>query len=263
MRLYEEDLTAYDGERIRVYCGIPEYERFRNPIPAIIMTHGYTSKGKNKTNLVLAEWLIENGIATFIFDLSGHGESSGNISNQTVSKAAIEVQSVYKYVQGMDFVNSNMIGLFGSSFSGTAILHAAANLKDVYAVFLKSPITDYYDTRLHQLGDKKMEQWKKEGEIILNDGTKSNVSFIDDIMNINTYIDLKAVEVPVIVVQGSEDEDVTKSQIERLRVSLNTRKDRLYIIDGANHSYKKVEHFNEMISIFMKEMKGIYGLCTS
>ena len=82
-------------------------------------------------------------------------------------------------------------------------------------------------------------------------------------MNINTYIDLKAVEVPVIVVQGSEDEDVTKSQIERLRVSLNTKKDRLYIIDGANHSYKKVEHFNEMISIFMKEMKGIYGLCTS
>lgn len=261
MRLNEENIVAHNGESIKVYYALPDNKETDNSIPALIMTHGFTSKGKNKTNLSLAEWLINCGIATFIFDLSGHGGSSGCISNQTVSKAAVEVQSVYEYVKSLEFVNPNMIGLFGSSFSGTAILHATPLLEDVYAVFLKSPITDYYDTRLSQLGEKKMEQWKEEGQIILNDGTKSDVNFIIDVMNINTYMDMKLINAPIIVVQGSEDEDVTKSQIERLQVNLNMKKDRLYIIDGADHSYKKIEHFNKMISIFMNEMKDVYQIC--
>lgn len=234
------------GENLTLYVNSIDLCR---KMPTVILLHGFTSKGNNSTNIILVDRLSKQGIASVCVDLSGHGASEGDIAEQTVSKAENEIKSVFNWVINQDWIDTERIAILGNSFSGSAAILFAAENKKLSALALKSPVTDYYDVRLRQLGNARMEEWKEAGRILLNDGTPSNYSFISDLNHFNIYEEIQKAKCPILVVQGDKDEDIPMEHVKKLEKCIDPSKDVLKIIHGANHGYTNKDHFQRMIDI--------------
>lgn len=218
-----------------------------NKTPVVILLHGFASRGRNRTNLPIVEKLNEEGISTICVDLSGHGESEGNISETSVIKAQKEIELVFNWTLNQKWVDINKISILGNSFSGNALILFASKNNKIKSIVLKSPVTDYYAVRLNQLGKEKMEEWQKNGKIKINDKVISNYSFIKDLNGIDTYKEISKIACPVYVVQGDKDEVIPISHTKRLQEALNQNKDQIIIIKGADHGYSNSNHFDKMI----------------
>lgn len=239
-----EQIMGPFNEELAITIVRSEGESKKHPI--VIMAPGFTSSRENKTNSEISKRLLSHGISSVMVDLSGHGESEGDISDQTILKAEKELECVVDHVKMFDWVNTSKIALLGASFSGNSMILLASENSEICALGLKSPITDYVGTRIHQLGKNALEEWKNSSSIILNDGTTSKYQFIIDAKKTNTYKSVEKVQCPIYIVQGDNDEDIPNSHINELSKHLK-KKDFLNIISGATHGYGDEEHFNTMI----------------
>lgn len=246
--MYIKKLKNVEGENLNLYV---TETKSKTKVPVVIMFHGFTSKGNNSTNKRLVELLSEFGISSICVDLSGHGESEGKIEEQTITKAKEEIKVVFDWTSNQKWVDENKISILGSSFSGNAAILFAAHNNKLHSLVLKSPVTDYYDVRLRQIGTQKMETWKQEGKIILNDGTPSNYTFIEDVKGFDSYEEIKKIKCPLYVVQGDNDEDIPMEHVQRLEQILDFNKDEITIIKGADHGYTNKDYFNNMIELIV------------
>ena len=85
--------------------------------PTVIICHGYASNTESKTHLVLSKKLSELKINSFAFDFTGCGKSEGELFELTLSQGMDDLTYAYNYVKNN--LQSNHIGLLGSSFSGS------------------------------------------------------------------------------------------------------------------------------------------------
>lgn len=250
--MYTEKIKNYVGEDLFIYINKPkELKQY----PTVILLHGFTSKGNNLTNKYLVEKLNSLNIATVCVDLSGHGSSGGTIADQTVTKAKFEIKAVVNWIIEQNWVDTSRISILGSSFSGNAAILFASESNILHSLALKSPVTNYFDVRLRQLGTERIEEWKRNGEIVLNDGTLSGYAFITDLSNFDSYEEIKKINCPVFVVQGDNDEDIPMEHTYKLKQALNADKDNIIIIHGASHGYSNRKHFDKMIDLFVEFFK--------
>ena len=103
----------FPGSAGRNICGILNDAGGNKTLPLAVLVHGLGSSKDSTTNQMLAKILLENGIAVFRFDLFGHGETDGDFSDLTHSKAVEDTVSALEYVKGLGY---ERIGLVGSSF---------------------------------------------------------------------------------------------------------------------------------------------------
>jgi len=209
---------------------------YANYTSTILMLPGFTSKRRNSTNVDVANRLAGFGIQCIVADLSGHGDSSGDIEDQTVLRAAAEIASLLERltVNGIT-PPGQRIAVLANSFSANAALLVAAERSDLSAIVLKSPVVDYFSMRAAQLGDAKMEQWRVNRWIRLNDGTPSKYAFIEDALKANSYEAIEKVSCPLLAVHGGEDNDIPKEQIEKFRSRLLKLGQQHVIFIDADH----------------------------
>lgn len=245
----QEEILIKNEENETLVATVSLPENANNLLPITVMAPGFTSKRQNSTNRKLTELLIPKGIATLMIDLSGHGDSEGDIADQTLTKAKSEISCVFNKVRELDWVDKTRIALLGSSFSGNAMLLYAATDSQLKAIAMKSPITNYAEVRERQLGKDRIKEWRTKGYIEVPGGVTSKYEFYEDALRIDTYTAIEMIKAPILVVQGDQDEDIPMTHVERLKKVLNFNKDRLEIIHGADHGYTNPQHFGKMISI--------------
>ncbi|WP_150466152.1 UilS family quorum-quenching N-acyl-homoserine lactonase [Francisella sp. SYW-2] len=103
----------------------PENFDQNNKYPAIILCHGFAGF-KEVLLPAYAEAFAMAGYVVLNFDYRGFGESEGE-RGRLVPKLQIEdIHSAIDYVAGLDFVDSNKIGLWGTSYGGANAITAAA-----------------------------------------------------------------------------------------------------------------------------------------
>ena len=214
------------GEKLAVSVSRGDY------VATVVMFPGFTSKRKNTTNLELARFLTPLGVRCLVADLSGHGDSTGQIEDQTISKAADEISSILGLVE-REFAGP--IGLLGNSFSGTAAIVACSRASRVGALGLKSPILDYVTMRREQLGEVAMEAWARDGIIELPGGTPSRYSFIEDAQHLAVAQSLASLAIPVMAVHGGWDEQIPREQIEFWSERFSSDGREHAILESGNH----------------------------
>ena len=249
IEIITKKLLNNKGEKICIYINKVISDK---KTPVAILLHGFASRGKNRTNRPIVERLNKKGISTICVDLSGHGESEGSISETSVIKAEKEIEIVFNWVFNQEWVNTDKISILGNSFSGNALILFASKNKKIASIVLKSPVTDYYDVRLNQLGKSKMNEWQRNGSVMINNKIISNYSFIEDLNAIDTYKEISKIICPIYVIQGDKDEVIPISHTKRLKKVLNSNKDQIVIIKGADHGYSNEKHFNKMIEEIIK-----------
>ena len=146
------------GDRL---CGIlsdPKPEDLHKPL--IILVHGFSTCKDSNKNVTLQKLLNGKGVATFRFDLYGHGESQGKIEDITVSEAANDILCCIGFLINVGY---SRFGLVGSSFGGTASILAAAESACLFALALVCPVSDYLEKEKLQRGSQGIKKWKQLG----------------------------------------------------------------------------------------------------
>lgn len=217
-------------------------------IPVVVLCHGFATTKESETYLRLEKALNEVGLATFRFDFFGHGESDGKFEDITISEAIDDAVHAVSFMKEQGF---KRIGLFGSSFGGMAALLAASKTKSLFALVLKSPVSDSLGKIAAAEGNASPEQWRKQG-FIYNESRrmgkqKLNYSFYEDSEKISGFEAAKEITVPTLIVHGSED-DVVPVEQSRKTASLIPGC-RLEEIEGASHKYSNPGEFEKMLSL--------------
>lgn len=243
-----QEKLYFKNSRGNRLCGILSDPTPGKEKPIIILCHGHSSSKETNTFIQLEKILNSNGISDFRFDFYGHGESEGKFEDATISEAVDDVLNAIKFVKQKGY---KKIGLVGSSFGGMASLLAASKTNDLYALVLKSPVSDYSGKIITQETKYPIDVWKKQGFIYYTNSKgeklRLNYSFFEDAKTVSGYEAAKKIKIPALIVHGDKDEDVP---VEQSRKTAKLIKNcRLEIIEGADHRYTNPEHFENMLKL--------------
>jgi uncharacterized protein len=229
-------------------CGVLSDNKEDFSTPIMILCHGFTTSKDNSTNTKLEEILNIKNIATFRFDFFGHGESEGNFSEITISKAVDSIIQAIKYIKRLGYHN---IGLFGSSFGGMSSIMTASQVKDLSLLVLKSPVSDYLEVEEMRRSQKDIDEWQKKGYVVHKNSKgeekKLNYSFFEDISNNNGYEAAENINTRTLIIHGDHDDIVPLAQSKKLSQIIKFCE--LKIVSGAGHKYINPGEFDEMINI--------------
>jgi len=109
--------------------------------PAILFIHGWTSE--RSRSYQYANRLAELGYIIFLFDMSGHGDSEGNINAITTKEFFDDVLAAYDYLIQINEVDKENINIIGSSF-GCYLGSLLTTKRNINRLALRVP-ADYPD----------------------------------------------------------------------------------------------------------------------
>lgn len=214
--------------------------------PMVVMAHGFASSKNARTVTKLAGRFDQLGISSFRIDIWGHGESEGRFEDVTVTEA---VDDILQAIAFLKFQGYSKIGLIGSSFGGFASIVVASKIKDVFALALKSPVSDYVEAKALLLGEQGIKAWEERGYTFYHtsegEDIRLNYTFYEDSKNYHLYQIAPSISIPTLIVHGSEDEEVPLEQ--SIKTSKLIPNCKLVIVKGAMHSYQEGKHEDEML----------------
>jgi dienelactone hydrolase len=105
--------------------------------PVIIVTPGDYGTNRNQLRL-WAHNYVSHGIAAFVFDSRGAGQSTGSVGANSFSDLANDVLACVRALKARDDVDPHGIGLFGFSNSAWTVSLAASRSPDVAFLILQS-----------------------------------------------------------------------------------------------------------------------------
>jgi pimeloyl-ACP methyl ester carboxylesterase len=141
------------------------------PFPLVIFVHGLGSSKDSARNVVIASHIVDVGIATLLFDLSGHGESSADLQDGIDAYVA-DLEAAFAWAAGLQEVNKDFIGIAGSSMGATVTAMAVAEGRVTPATLvLRAPPMDASQFRAVQvpslvlIGSRDPLRWSVEAGV--------------------------------------------------------------------------------------------------
>jgi dienelactone hydrolase len=109
------------------------------PAPCVVLAHGFDGVREQ----ALADYagrFVAHGLAAFVFDYRHFGDSGGEPRQLYSARRQLEDwRAAIAYVRGLDGVDGDRIGLWGTSNSGGHVLKAAAEDGGIRAVAVQAP----------------------------------------------------------------------------------------------------------------------------
>lgn len=181
-------IEVEEGEKISVAYHKAESKKW------IFFCHGYGSDKKGSYEK-RAERSREEGFNAVRLTFRGNGKSDGEFIEQDLSSRIKDLETAIEYFEPEKII------LFGMSFGGKVVLHAAEDL-EVESIIFKSPVL------LNSEMDKFREVVEETGSYTHFDDKTIDERFFEDF---DTYSFDEAVErldMPVAIFQGGDDSTV-------------------------------------------------------
>lgn len=105
----------------------------------VIFSHGTGSNKNSIRNRQIADKLLDNGMASFLFDFTGHGESDGLMEQSTQEQQADDLISAIDFIEEQNIFKPGCIGVNGSSTGGTVALQVAAEDARIQVLAVRVP----------------------------------------------------------------------------------------------------------------------------
>jgi len=111
-------------------------------LPLVVMAHGFSATRELRLD-AYAERFADAGLAALVFDYRHFGASPGEPRQLVdIKKQQQDYEAALAYARGLDWVDSQCLALFGSSFSGGHVLAVGARDGRVAAIIAQCPFTD-------------------------------------------------------------------------------------------------------------------------
>jgi dipeptidyl aminopeptidase/acylaminoacyl peptidase len=114
-----------EGNKMEGDLYIPSDHKRGERLPGVVLCHGFTGI----RSMILGDYakvFVQNGFITFTFDYRGYGGSEGTRRRLIPLEQIDDIRNAISYFETLPEVDSNRIGLWGTSFGGANAPYAAA-----------------------------------------------------------------------------------------------------------------------------------------
>lgn len=219
----------------------PEREKIQT---AVIFCHGFTgNKQENKRLFVeAARHLARLGYWALRFDFFGSGDSAGEFHESRISINIENLRDVIGWTQKEGFGRVVVLGI--SMGAATAIL--CAEQSPVDGLILWSAVPDFRELFEAKMGVPveqvpRVEQFEYDGWLI-------DRQFFEEALGWDVRSAFRKLNLPVLMVQGGEDEPVFVKGFETFR-SMNKSGVSFHFIPDAGHTFQTVRHRKQVIEV--------------
>ena len=217
MREKTGSLARADGESL-AFRGLP------GAGPTVVWLGGFRSDMTGTKAQALADWAAERGQAFVRFDYFGHGASSGQFVEGTISRWREDVLAV------LDGLTEGPIVLVGSSMGGwLACLAAAARAERVAGMALIAPAADFTEALIKPaLSPEALEALAAQGVWTAPDdfgegGYPITRALLEDGARWSVLPGPLPIHCPVRILQGGQDSSVPWTHALELAHALESR----------------------------------------
>ncbi len=207
--------------------------------PCVILSHGLISSKESSKYIALTNAFLTAGIAACRFDYHGCGESEGNVEDTTLTIRVENLNAVTDWVLGLSYIDTEKIGLLGSSFGGSTSLVKAATDKRIRCVSLWATPCSL---------DRKDE------------GGVSEIEFKDALFEDFKRYDLLAEARKVscaLVIHGQKDDVVPPSEGKAIYNNLRKPK-KFELIKGGDHTFSVPNHREKAITLALNWFRRFF-----
>jgi pimeloyl-ACP methyl ester carboxylesterase len=244
------------GAAARSIAVIERKARRGNKLPGVVWLGGYRSDMQGTKAQAIDAWCERKGVAFLRHDYSGHGASSGDFRDGTISRWVEESVAVFnRFAKGPQVV-------IGSSMGGWIALRMARELekrgKRLHAMLLIAPAPDFTERLM----------WPRLSEaqqaIILNDGAleePSQYSSEPDIFTRALFEDGRrnlvltgevVTHCPVHILQGRLDPDVPWTHAMALANQLVHESVSMTLVPDGDHRLSRPQDIELMLDALGK-----------
>ena len=122
----ERDVTfSSDGLKLTGILNIPDGLEAGEKRPAIIVLHGFGSNKGSPSCIWPAREFAKWGYVTLRFDMRSCGDSDGEPNHINCLEQVEDTKNAISFMQGLDEVDADRIGLIGSSFGAAVTVYTA------------------------------------------------------------------------------------------------------------------------------------------
>ena len=243
-------LARPDGERLA-------WRRVAGAGPTVVWLGGFKSDMAGTKAQALADWALAKGRAYVRFDYFGHGESSGEFRQGTITRWREDALAV------IDELTSGDLVLVGSSMGGwIACLAAMARAERVRAMVLIAPAADFTEAlmapgippegRAALAADGVWLRPSEYGDpypitrALLEDGARWSILGEEPV----------PIEVPVRILQGGEDPDVPWRHALELAQSLKGEDVVFTLVKDGDHRLSRPQDIARLIAAVEEVAQG-------
>ncbi|MEM2991270.1 MAG: alpha/beta fold hydrolase [Halobacteria archaeon] len=235
--------VTFHSENQRIYGNLHIPAEKEKP-PGVLLLHGLESSKDSGKWPSIASRLCSEGYACLRFSFRGCGEgmekSEGEFEEVTLTARINDYLAALHFLQAIDKVDINRLGVIGSSFGGmTAIAAQAMGIKALVTMGTPYKIPRFEEPRIP----------KKIGEYyVLPSGRRFKKNFYEDLKKYDLLLAIKSAP-PILILHGSLDEVVPLEHAYKLyEAALEPKK--LVIVEGADHVFSK--HLNRAIDLSLE-----------
>ena len=220
--------------------------------PMVLMLHGFAShKGEDRQLFVrIARKLASNGIAALRFDFAHSGDSEGNFENTTVSGWVDDAQVAYEYIQALNWVDHDRIGVLGLSGGGgvAALLLPVAKFK---CVVQWAPVADFVGLAVRVFHVTPQEV--RSGRRPVDDGEGNAVKgrFLRELNRLHPLTNVRGFKGSVLILHGASDDIVSPSDSQSYLIAYGNPAGagprELHLIRSPGHTFPTPAGTNEVL----------------
>lgn len=227
-------LNTDDGQRIA-------YKRHMGAAgsPTVIWCGGLKSDMEGGKAVHLHDWAKRADKNYIRFDYFGHGISSGDFKDGTISRWATDVERI------IDALTEGNVVLIGSSMGGWAsLLTAAARPQQVKALVLINPAPDFTEKMVYASWDKARREMLETDGVVYEPSDYGepyaySKSLIDDGRN-RQMLDAPIIyDGPVRILQGEQDSVVPWEYSQKIISALSSTDVQYTLVKGGDHSLSR------------------------
>ena len=204
---------------------------------------GYASAMTGTKAINLNNWTQKQKINLVRFDYSGHGESTGNFKDGTVTKWSSEAGEIFHRFK----TKKNI--LVGSSMGGwISLLVLRKNFNDINGFIGIASAPDFTVSEWLKLSADEQKEFIKKGSILFPDDDygayEVSYKFVNDGFN-NLLLDKEInIRCPIRLLHGRLDKVVPVSTSEKIIEKILSPDKNLIIIEDGDHSLSREQDLN-------------------
>jgi dipeptidyl aminopeptidase/acylaminoacyl peptidase len=254
----EEKVVIKNSKGLNL-CAVISYPDKNKQYPAVLILHGLIGYKEEAHLAELAKLLTKSGFVAIRFDASGSGESQGSFEEDYSSTNYLkDIKCVYGYIQKLDFVNKDRIGIFGHSMGGMLSIVFASQHPEIKTCIAVSPTTTLIAANAIQ---GIINEWQEIGYFFRKtshgeSAIRVPVSLIVDANKFDALDYIQKLTCPFLMVIGLIDEVVSPDDSRRIFHLANEPKE-LVEFKNIGHDYKKhpelIKKVNKKVLDFIKK----------
>jgi len=254
----QTERVSIDGAKGKLQAIIQKPELAQGQTcPMVMLCHGFSGRKDGPMFELIADSLMQHGIASIRFDFNGHGESEGDFVDMTVPNEIEDAVKVYEYVRDLRYVDG--IAIVGHSQGGVVASMVAGKSEegDFKAVVLMAPAAVLRDDAIrgNTMG-KTYDPLDPPDFVELYGGLRLGQEYIKTAFSLPIYETAAGYKGPALIVHGTGDRVVPYTYGERYHQIWEGSQ--LELLEGYDHGFSQnIYRVTQLVSDYLiKVLRG-------